>query len=207
MADLADKIDDLICSFEGGGDSTMDTVAMLVFGWTVLALFGLAIAKYVYARFIRKVPVPVTSETKPATETGAAVKTPETDVKPETKAVAPVAAAAKPTVLAARSGGKYVPPTPPLRKRLTAKKGPSPSPNSRQTPPTASGPDAEAVRWTNALLSWIYTDPDALNELVTIWIHNLNEIAKKSVEEVSFLAAQTLGSIRRYIFWDVSRNQ
>lgn len=189
MADLADKIDDLICSFEGGGDSTMDTVAMLVFGWTVLVLFGLAIAKYVYARFIRKVPVSVPSETKPLTE-AVPVKTPETDVKPETKAVAPVATAAKPTVSAARSGGKYVPPTPPLRKRLTAKKGsgPSPSPNHRQTPPTASGPDAEAVRWTNALLAWVYTDPNALDELVNVWIQNLNDSSKKSVEEVSFFA-------------------
>ena len=52
MADLADKIDDLICSFEGGGDTTMDTLAMYMFGWMVFALVVLGIGKYVYGNFI-----------------------------------------------------------------------------------------------------------------------------------------------------------
>lgn len=187
MADLADKIDDLICSFEGGGDSTMDTVAMLVFGWAVLALFVLAIAKYVYARFIRKVPV--SSESVASTEVVPVKKTESavTDGKVEPKAV--VATVSKPAA-SRGGGGKFIPPTPPLRKRLTAKKGSGPAPiGSRGAtlvpPPTATGPDNEAVRWVTELLGWLYTDETALSQAVDVWICTLNELAKKSVEEVS----------------------
>jgi hypothetical protein len=66
MADLADSIDDLICSFEGGGETTMDTVAMLIFGWMVFGLFVLLIGKFIYGRYMGSSEDP--TETKPVIE-------------------------------------------------------------------------------------------------------------------------------------------
>lgn len=54
MADLADQIDDYICSFEGVGDLTMDTLAMLIFAWAVLALFLLWLCKFLYNKYVKK---------------------------------------------------------------------------------------------------------------------------------------------------------
>lgn len=54
MADLADQIDDYICSFEGVGDLTMDTLAMLIFAWAVLGLFLLWLCKYLYKKYVKK---------------------------------------------------------------------------------------------------------------------------------------------------------
>lgn len=196
MADLADRIDDLICSFEGGGDTTMDTVAMLIFGWTVFGLFVLAIGKYVYARYFAKiipsdspettaiaetVTVPVNNATEPVTELPDGEKS---VVKTDGGIVF-----AKP--VSARSGGKFVPPTPPLRKRLSTKKGAGPSPagprtHASLTPPTVTGPDPESVRWVNEIFLWLYSDLVILNELLYVWIQSLNEFTKKSVAEVRY---------------------
>lgn len=195
MADLADKIDDLICSFEGGGDTTMDTVAMLIFGWTVFGLFVLAIGKYVHARYFAKiipdnadstaiaetVTVPVNNATEPVSELPDGEKS---VVKTDGGIVF-----AKP--VSARSGGKFVPPTPPIRKRLSTKKGAGPSPAGPRThvsitPPTVTGPDPESVRWVNEIFLWLYSDLVILNELLYVWIQSLNEFTKKSVAEVRF---------------------
>lgn len=57
MSDLADQIDDYICTFEGVGDLTMDTLAMLIFGWAVLALFLLWLCKFLYYKYVKKVNI------------------------------------------------------------------------------------------------------------------------------------------------------
>lgn len=54
MADLADQIDDYICSFEGVGDLTMDTLAMLIFAWAVVALFLVWLCKFLYTKYVKK---------------------------------------------------------------------------------------------------------------------------------------------------------
>lgn len=50
--DLAESVDDLICAFDGTGDRTMDTLAMLVFGWLLAALFVLWLGRLLYGRFV-----------------------------------------------------------------------------------------------------------------------------------------------------------
>lgn len=52
MADLAERVDDLICSFDSAGDTTMDTLSMLIFGWMLFGLVVLCVGKYVYNRFV-----------------------------------------------------------------------------------------------------------------------------------------------------------
>lgn len=182
MADLADKIDDLICSFEGGGDTTMDTIVMYMFGWMLFGLVVLGIGKYVYSNFI---------SVKDSKEKSVVVE-PITVLKNENNVDAPVKPTKEVTPKTASSGGKYVPPTPPTRKRLGSKSGrsvvgPGKTKSSAliHPPPIATGPESESVKWVNELFVWLYSDLVIVNELLNVWIQSLNEFTKKSVAEVS----------------------
>lgn len=64
--DLAESVDDLICTFEGTGDTTMDTLAMFVFGWILVALFLLWLGRLLYTTFVLKEkPADAKSKTEP----------------------------------------------------------------------------------------------------------------------------------------------
>lgn len=188
MEDLADKIDDLICTFEGGGDTTMDTVAMYMFGWMLFGLVVLGVGRFVYGKFIR---TRLTSEkSEPTEQPSPTTVTPKTDIVEVAKPVKPVVAE---IVKPVSSGpGKYVPPTPPIRKRLGSKTGrptglvKSKSSSVIHPPPTATGPESESVKWVNDFFSWLYSDIVVVNELLNTWIQSLNDFTKKSVAEVSF---------------------
>lgn len=52
--DLADQIDDYICTFEGLGDITMDSLAMFIFLWAVLVLFLVWLGKFLYQKYMVK---------------------------------------------------------------------------------------------------------------------------------------------------------
>ncbi|XP_034244281.1 uncharacterized protein LOC117646972 isoform X4 [Thrips palmi] len=180
MADLADKIDDLICSFEGGGDTTMDTVAMLMFGWMVFGLFVLGIGKFIYAKYIRGGNWKGSNAVPPVTTTASVID--DHSVKSTT---------VKELRSAVSSGGAYVPPTPPVRKRIgSTKRGSSVGPVKNASkvspvtlPPPATGPDPEAVHWVNQVFAWLHLDPVTLNELLGVWVQSLNESTRKSVAE------------------------
>ncbi len=49
--DLADRVDDLICTFEGGTDSDMDMVSMIVTGWIVFMLTSFVGTRFLYRKF------------------------------------------------------------------------------------------------------------------------------------------------------------
>nr|CAD7427646.1 unnamed protein product [Timema monikensis] len=181
MADLADRIDDLICSFEGGGETTMDTVAMLIFGWMIFGLCVLGIGRYIYSRFITAAEVKEKSSVvepaaKPVAATAVSVDAP---VAPAVSKEAPRSGAAP------RSSGGVVPPTPPIRRRITAKKttAPSPSRSIVYPPPLATGPESESVHWVNEVFYWLYSDLVVVNEILNVWLQSLNEFTQKSVAE------------------------
>lgn len=200
MADLTEKIDDLICSFEGGGDLTMDTVAMLIFGWAVFGVMVLAISKYVYGRYFAGVAV--TSEPTVVKKAASVAETSApavTNVQEQSKngdgeKVAPKSEGGLvfSKMSTSRSGGKFVPPTPPLRKRLSTKKGSGPAVSGSRTlahiiPPSAAGPDSECVHWINELFTWLYSNSDAVDDVFNVWLQCLNDYTKKSVVEVSII--------------------
>ncbi|XP_023723493.1 phospholipid transfer protein C2CD2L isoform X4 [Cryptotermes secundus] len=180
MADLADRIDDLICSFEGGAETTMDTLAMLIFGWMIFGLFVLGIGRYIYGTFISS-----------------------SEVKDKSSVVVPPAAVAaapsvsedalvakelpRSTVAASRTAGTPVPPTPPIRKRISKRgSGPAPSPTKTTSyvqPPVATGPESESVQWVNEVLNWLYSDLVVVNEILNAWMQSLNDFTKQSVAE------------------------
>ncbi|RZC37170.1 hypothetical protein BDFB_005444 [Asbolus verrucosus] len=177
MGDLAEAVEDLICAFDGTGDTTMDTLAMFVFGWILAALFVLWLGKLIYARFMAK-----SNETKTKVEP---VKNEVSVDTVDTKSVKKTVSAPKSAVVSKGGGGGYVPPTPPVRKRLTRQ---SPTPEVRKVKyvpaPQCTGPDNICVLWVNDVFQWLYNDLVIVNELLSVWIQALNEYAKKSATEV-----------------------
>lgn len=210
MSDLADTIDDLICSFESDG-KTMDTLIMYLFCWALVGFAALAVGKFAYGRVVGRA----------AAKTGAAAA-----------GGAASAAAGKGATDAAADGAdrnrpqqhhhhpRVVPPTPPVtRKRLGSKTGRTSaavagiaaglsavpaaaaagkafSPEQQQAhqhrpPPAASGNDPDAVRWTNDVFRWLCEavggagEPPVFEYLLGEWTSSLNEYTKKSFAEVS----------------------
>ncbi|XP_060520202.1 uncharacterized protein LOC132698251 isoform X4 [Cylas formicarius] len=172
--DLAEAVEDLICTFDGYADTTMDTIAMFLFGWILAALFVLWLGKLVYERFVSK-------KTKNKLEF---LTSSSTGVKSEPGGVADVVDAAKKPTIVPKASGAYVPPTPPVRKRLTRQ---SPVPENRKPrfvpAPQCTGPDNVVVLWVNEVFQWLYNDLVIVNELLQVWIDALNEYTKKSVAE------------------------
>lgn len=241
MADLAERVDDLICSFDSAGETTMDTLSMLIFGWMLFGLVVLCVGKYVYNRFVlnelgttaatSSSQVPKDSHVHLAESTVLAA-TAVGKLFDKSKPLSPSSTtssllvkagtggaggtvSASGTASGAASGGSgggggggggsgtgtgavagvrspspggYVPPTPPIRKRLTRKTSGalvSPSRSSRALHlPTATGADAEAVRWVNELIVWLHYDLVILNELLATWVVSLNDFTANSTDEV-----------------------
>lgn len=187
--DLAESVDDLICTFDGFGDTTMDTLAMFIFGWILAALFLLWLGKLLYSKYLIK------NEQKNRIDTikiddkkTSDVIDGSTNITPSTvnkiSAVKSVSGASSP-----KSVGKgYVPPTPPVRKRITRQSpGPDLNRKLKYTPaPQCTGPDNLSVLWVNDFFQWLYNDIEIINELVNVWIRNLNDYARKASSEVRF---------------------
>lgn len=233
MADLAERVDDLICSFDSASDTTMDTLSMLIFGWMLFGLVVLCVGKYVYNRFVlsegakdghvlqvgdhvmvagsvaagKLLSKAVPAKTQPATAAAAAAAaagqtTSATSVTSGASGAGAGFAGGFSRSLGssgassghgASGGTGYVPPTPPVRKRLTRKtSGPlvSPARSSRALHlPTATGADAEAVRWVNELIVWLHSDLSVLNELLVSWVISLNDFLATAVDEVNINVA------------------
>lgn len=247
MADLAERVDDLICSFDLTGETTMDTLSMLIFGWMLFGLVVLCVGKYVYNRFVlnelaatnvasslqlgkdghahhgesvviantvagttvarlfdsKSKSVSPTSSTSSSSKAGAAGGTASAGGGGGGGAAGAASGGGGGAISGGSGGGGgtgviagarspspggYVPPTPPVRKRLTRKGSGaliSPSRSSRALHlPTATGADAEAVRWVNELIMWLYHDLVILNELLAVWVASLNDFTANSTDEV-----------------------
>ncbi|XP_031356297.1 uncharacterized protein LOC116180453 isoform X2 [Photinus pyralis] len=176
--DWAESVDDLICTFDGVGDRTMDTLAMFVFGWILAALFLLWLGKLLYSKFVLKEKSTDTTKTKiesATTEKLSEKVIPAADV---------IDAKVAKKLGAGVSKGKSAAPTPPVRKRLTRQ---SPGPDLRKAKfipaPQCTGPDNVSVLWVNDVFQWLYNDLVIVNELLNVWIQFLNDYSKKSVTE------------------------
>lgn len=177
--DIAESVDELICTFEGFGDTTMDTLAMFIFGWILAALFLLWLGKLLYNKYIvkndakQKIEPPVKIEEKK-------VQSDVVDTPAKVSVVKSVSASPR--------GGKggYVPPTPPVRKRITRQSpGPDLNRKFKYVPaPQCTGPDNISVLWVNDFFQWLYNDLEIVNEMVNVWIASLNEYTKKASNEV-----------------------
>lgn len=180
--DLAEVVEDLICTFDGSGDTTMDTLAMFIFGWILAALFVLWLGKIVYEKIQARSTAKSNEIAQKAKLIESTAKTTDSVDIGEAKAAKKVASKSA----SSTGGGGYVPPTPPVRKRLTRQ---SPAPEVRKPKyipaPQCTGPDNVCVLWVNDVFQWLYNDFVIVNELLAVWIQALNEFTKNSVTEVS----------------------
>ncbi|VEN37854.1 unnamed protein product [Callosobruchus maculatus] len=188
--DLAEVVEDLICTFDGPADATMDTLAMFVFAWILLALALLCLGRFVYERVqasrssaAKAKPIEVPAKT---TDAVSAISSAALSAgAPGVRKIAAASGTVPVTNVSSSKGGGYVPPTPPTRKRLV-RQSPAPEPGrkSKYTPaPRCTGPDAEVVQWVNEVFQWLYNDAVIASELLSFWISSLNEYTKKSVTE------------------------
>ncbi|GBP62696.1 hypothetical protein EVAR_48041_1 [Eumeta japonica] len=183
MADLAEAVDDLICSFDYM-DTAMDNLVMLIFVWILFSIVLLGIAKWAYKRFAQKPH----QEAEPAKKTEEPKKTANEIIS---SADSVLATSAKVKSNAFKAGkSSFVPPTPPAAKKRLGRMSPGPEQltvrkHQSIIVPTCTGPDAPSVQWVNELFTWLYNDLVIVNELVQQWITSMNEFSKKSVEEVS----------------------
>ncbi|XP_026324661.1 uncharacterized protein LOC113233693 isoform X4 [Hyposmocoma kahamanoa] len=186
MADLAEAVDDLICSFDYM-DTAMDNLVMLIFIWILFSLVLLGIAKWAYTRYSTRTPEIKKDEPKtndePKKSTANEIISSADSVLATSAKVKSASFNYKPPVKA--SG--FVPATPPNKKRIGRM---SPGPEQINIKkhqsiivPTCTGPDAPSVQWVNELLTWLYNDLVIVNEIVQLWIVSMNEFSKKSVEE------------------------
>ncbi|XP_044731037.1 uncharacterized protein LOC123294036 isoform X2 [Chrysoperla carnea] len=199
MGDLAESIDDLICTFENVTNTTMDTLAMIIFCWILIALFILWLGKFIYNRFILKIDQKNTSVLNSTSTSTSATTNSVTSTTPnnvssdkidsavttpgETKKLIKSVSSGK---VSGSGGSGYVPPTPPVRKRLS-RRSPGPElnkkPHASKPAPKCTGPDPVSVQWVNDVFQWLYNDFVVVNELLHEWILSLNEFSKKSVTE------------------------
>lgn len=182
MADLAEAVDDLICSFDYM-DTAMDNLVMLVFVWILFSIVLLGIAKWVYNRYVKKNEVKTVEEPKKPTSAA-------TEIVSSADAVLATSAKVRSSSLKASKPSGFVPPTPPTNRKRIGRMSPGPEALSLKkhqhlVVPTCTGPDPPSVQWVNDLLTWLYNDLVIVNELVQQWIVSMNEFSKKSVEEVS----------------------
>ncbi|XP_060808010.1 uncharacterized protein LOC106142156 [Amyelois transitella] len=185
MADLAEAVDDLICSFDYM-DTAMDNLVMLVFIWILFSIVLLGIAKWAYGRFGKKT---ADVEAKAAKATEEKKLSPANEIVSSADSVLATSAKVKSGTFLSKppKPSGYVPATPPNKRRLgRMSPGPEQLNLKKHTSiviPTCTGPDAPSVQWVNDLLTWLYNDLVIVNELVQRWIVSMNEFSKKSVEE------------------------
>ncbi|XP_050326794.1 uncharacterized protein LOC126757159 isoform X11 [Bactrocera neohumeralis] len=198
--DLADQIDDYICSFEGIGDLTMDSLAMFIFIWAVLALFLVWLCKFLYNKYVvnnNKTPTSQSNSRQSSVAPGAASTTKTEASKRLSEPREVMASKADFKDLAAKPGGAARGRAPGggaagaaagagARRRMVRQGSTGPeSRKKRYVPPPSNvvGPETTSVTWTSQVFRWLYSDLVIVNELLTSWVIALNETLKKSMEE------------------------
>ncbi|KAJ8681313.1 hypothetical protein QAD02_017100 [Eretmocerus hayati] len=168
MADLAERVDDLICSFDSSADATMDTLSMLVFGWMLLGLVILC-------------------QHRGAAPTGANSKE-QLQQSPLAAGLHVIGEGA--VLFGAGSNATGVAAAVARSRSANASRasagattpGSARSSRSLQVA-SATGPDPDAVRWTNEMLYWLHADLIVLDELLAVWVDSLNDFVATSVAE------------------------
>ncbi|XP_022124089.2 uncharacterized protein LOC110999376 isoform X4 [Pieris rapae] len=181
MADLAEAVDDLICSFDHM-DTAMDNLVMLIFIWILFSIVLLGIAKWVYGKYGKK------TEEKVEKKINDEPKKTANEIITSADSVLATSAKIKSGAFKPSKPTSFVPATPPAVKKRMGRMSPGPEQLSIRKHqsiivPTCTGPDAPSVQWVNELLTWLYNDLVIVNELVQQWIVSMNEFSKKSVEE------------------------
>lgn len=143
LEDLADQVDDYICTFEGLGDIVMDSLAMFIFIWSLCVLFLIWLGKFLYQKYVKKASgSPVTDSAtstlvkQASVVSGLPIRRSEPRDIGITKTVSPLGGASKPMRADTPLGG------PQMRKRLSRK---SPGPELRSMSKSRPSPVPQHV--------------------------------------------------------------
>ncbi|KAM8714090.1 hypothetical protein ACLKA7_014273 [Drosophila subpalustris] len=209
--DLADQIDDYICSFEGLGDLTMDSLAMFIFLWAVLALFSVWLCKLLYHKYLNKGANVAGSASNsrqgsvaPAggalASGGAKIEKRLSEPRELLATKAKVDDLSKPLTgggsagrgrssaspMGGGSGGGAGGAAGGARRRMVRQSSTGPeNRKKRYVPPPSNvvGPETSSVTWTSQVFRWLYSDLVIVNELLMSWVIAINDTLRKSVEE------------------------
>ena len=161
--DLADRLDDLICTFENAVGPEYDTVAMVIGAWIVIGGIVFTITHLL--------STPTKRQEKDKTP-------PQAEEVPELETIN--------TVEAASPSVQLPPITPPLTS------SPSSKPRLRPDPvvvPQTAGSDPDAARWVDGLFERIFNkkggDRATVLSLLRLWKDALTEYNKLSGADVS----------------------
>ncbi|XP_063696734.1 uncharacterized protein LOC134827822 [Culicoides brevitarsis] len=193
IEDLADQVEDYICTFEGFGDIAMDSLAMFVFIWSLFVLISIWLGKYLYAKYIKK-DASVESSTSSSTISSVTAKT-ATSVSSS----APIRKSEPREIHrngAGMSRGMSATPSradTPLanqaqlaRKRLSRKSpGPELRTRNRYTPVPQNimGEDSTNITWVTRTFRWLYSDLTIVNELLQTWTTAVNDFIRSELRK------------------------
>jgi len=187
LEDLADQVDDYICTFEGLGDIVMDSLAMFVFIWSLCALFLIWLGKYAYQKYVKKSGV--STESVAAPKMAASVSSVPIR-KSEPKEILRAGSTggggggggfAKPMRADTPLGGSNT-----ARKRLTRR---SPGPEIKQKyrhvpiPQNILGQDVQSTTWVTKTFRWLYSDLTIINEVLHAWTVAVNDFIRTDTKK------------------------
>ncbi|KAI8116898.1 Protein kinase C-like 3 [Lucilia cuprina] len=190
--DLADQIDDYICTFEGLGDITMDSLAMFIFIWAVLALFLVWLCKFLYQKYVLKDKPASAANSRQSSVAPGGIKTEKrlsepreilsskSEIKDLLAKPTGGSGRGRPPVAGAAVGG------PGVRRRMVRQGSTGPeNRKKRYVPPPSNvvGPETTSVTWTSQVFRWLYSDLVIVNELLMSWVIALNDTLHKNEEE------------------------
>ncbi|XP_054089398.1 uncharacterized protein LOC105213405 isoform X7 [Zeugodacus cucurbitae] len=179
----------------------MDSLAMFIFIWAVLALFLVWLCKFLYNKYVvnnNKTPTSQTNSRQSSVAPGAAATAKNEASKRLSEPREVMASKADFKDLAAKPGGGGARGRAPsggaggaaggagARRRMVRQGSTGPeSRKKRYVPPPSNvvGPETTSVTWTSQVFRWLYSDLVIVNELLTSWVIALNETLKKSMEE------------------------
>ncbi|KRJ99912.1 uncharacterized protein LOC6530981 isoform X4 [Drosophila yakuba] len=183
----------------------MDSLAIFIFLWAVLALFSVWLIKLLYHKYLNKDKAASAANSRQTSvaptsgsPTSVAGKTEKRLSEPRdllaTKSKVEGLDLSKP--LAGASGGRGRSSASPLNSGGAAAGGPrrrvvrqsSTGPENRKkryVPPPSNvvGPETSSVTWTSQVFRWLYSDLVIVNELLMSWVIAINDTLRKSVEE------------------------
>lgn len=185
---MADRLDDLICTFHPGAGA-METLAILLLGWIIFGSILTIVGKLVYSRLL--IDPPKENQTLNSTA-------------PPISAVVSPAPVEKPNISnTERFINTLKSNPPPALPKVTRAKSVSRERSVDHHPevPSVTGSNADCVKWITSCLSYLYARPQVLNDLNSSWKESLNVQTKQAEIEVPHTFSQ------ESIYQSISLNQ
>ena len=175
---MADRLDDLICTFHPGS-STMETLAILLLGWIIFGTILTIVGKFVYSRLLFDGPVNETTTLNSTT--------------PPLPAAVPPLPVEKTNISNTERFINTLKSNPPpaLPKLTRSKSGSSKSvdqPHYHAEVPSVTGSNSDCVKWVTNCLSYTYTRTQILLDLNNSWKESLNIHIKHAEIEVCHIS-------------------